>query len=65
MCLAPKAPKIPEPPKLPQKEDAAVSRDRELRRRAGAQGFSSTILTAPLGAGTTVGKVQTKSLLGG
>ena len=67
MCIfsSPKMPKMPEPPKLPQKEDASVTRDNTLRRIAGAKGFSSTILTAPLGAGTTVGKVASKSLLGG
>jgi len=58
-------PKAPDPPIMPKKEDAAVTRDNAMRRMAGAKGYSSTILTAPLGAGTTVGKVASKSLLGG
>jgi hypothetical protein len=44
-------------------EDANVAKDRELRKRAGAQGFASTILTSPLGGGSS-GNIQTKTLLG-
>lgn len=46
-------------------EDAKVAADNLLRKRAAAKGFSSTILTAPLGASTTSGAVAAKSLLGG
>jgi hypothetical protein len=42
-----------------------VSRDRELQKRAMAQGFNSTILTSPMGASTSPGAVQRKALLGG
>lgn len=42
-----------------------VSRDRELQKRAMAQGFSSTILTSPMGGATSPANVQRKSLLGG
>lgn len=64
MCLSPKIPKPVEPPKPAQREDASVARDRELRRRAGAKGFSSTIMTSPLGAPQS-GGVAVKTLLGG
>lgn len=54
---------MPLPPPVPQKQDAMVARDNELRKRAMAQGFSSTIMTSPLG-GTSAGSVK-KALLGG
>lgn len=44
-------------------EDARAAGDRELRKRAGAAGFSSTILTSPLGSAKT-GQVAVKTLLG-
>jgi hypothetical protein len=63
MCLS--SPKMPPPaPPPPRKEDANVLADRERLRRASAKGFSSTIMTSPLGAAST-GSVATKTLLGG
>jgi hypothetical protein len=59
---------MPEPqkaPPIPQREDANVARDRELRRRAGAQGFSSTIMGDAVAKPTDAGNVQAKTLLGG
>ena len=61
MCLF-KAPKVPAPPPIPQKEDAAQARVNEHRLRAGARGFKSTV-----SEGTLLGqqKTQAKTLLGG
>jgi len=65
MCLSPKIPKPDPPPPVPMKEDAKVAADNLLKKRASAKGYSSTILTAPLGASQTSGAVAAKSLLGG
>jgi hypothetical protein len=64
MCFG--GPKIstPEPPPLPQKEDANVARDRELMRRGKQKGFRSTLMSAPLGAAPS-GSIAVKTLLGG
>jgi hypothetical protein len=42
-----------------------VARDRELQKRAMAQGFNSTILTSPMGGTNSPASVQKKALLGG
>ena len=63
MCFS--TPKIPKAPAPPQKEDAMVARDRELQKRAMAQGFNSTIMTSPMGGTNSPASVQKKALLGG
>lgn len=53
MCFSsPSIPAATPPPSVAKEQDAAVqaSLDAERRRRAMAQGKSSTILTGPLGA---------------
>lgn len=46
MCL--KAPKITPPPPTPGPEDANVTADKMLQKRAGAKGFGATILGGAL-----------------
>lgn len=64
MCMfsSPKV-NIPKPPPAPMPEDANVAADRALRKRAGAKGFPSTILSSPLGASGR-GQAALKTLLG-
>ena len=64
MCL-PKAPKVPAPvAATPQVNDEEIQDEanKERRRRLGAQGRSSTILTG--GLGTTGSTSTQKTLLG-
>ena len=61
MCLF-KMPKMPPIPRPPMPEDATAAAARERQKRAGAAGFSSTILSSPLGS--AAGQVVQKTLLG-
>lgn len=60
MCFSPK---IPAQPKPPQPEDAMAAGLRERQKRAGALGFSQTLLGGGLGNSDT-GGTQPKTLLG-
>ena len=60
MCFMPK---IPPPPRPVQPEDANQAALRQRQLLAGAKGFSSTILTSPLGAAPV--PAQPKTILGG
>lgn len=61
MCLNPKMPQMP---RAPRPEDTFSADNRERQRRAGMQGFASTILTGPKGD-LTPANTQQKSILGG
>lgn len=57
------SPKLPEIPKTPSREDAAVaSLEKERARRRGAKGKRKTILTSP--RGVTTEATGRKTLLG-
>lgn len=61
MCL--KAPKITPAPTTPTPEDASVTADKALQKRAGAKGFGSTILGGALQPQTNT--TPMKTILGG
>lgn len=60
MCLP--SSKVPPSPKTPTPEDAVAAGNRELMKRAGAKGFSSTILGGALPQ--TPNATPAKTLLG-
>lgn len=69
MCLssAPSVPPVPPPPPEPPSQvDPGVkaARDQARRKARGAQGYSSTVLTGPLGDPSQASTTSGKALLG-